>query len=195
MKGRGVPAGKTSTTGDLLVTVEVAVPDELTDEQRAAVEALAEVRRPAGRERRWECDMMATMAAERRAVYVISVAAELAGVHPQTLRVYERKGLLDPSRTDGGSRRFSDDDLDRLRRIQSSPTPGSTSRASAGCSSSRPRWPASAASSTAARAEAREAVAVTHRQYRRELVPAVPDAGARPGRPAVRCTSDEEERR
>ena len=53
-----------------------------------------------------------------RAVYVISVAAELAGVHPQTLRVYERKGLLDPSRTSGGSRRFSDRDLDRLRQIQ-----------------------------------------------------------------------------
>jgi MerR family transcriptional regulator, heat shock protein HspR len=54
----------------------------------------------------------------RRAVYVISVAAELAGVHPQTLRNYERSGLLDPSRTAGGSRRFSDDDLERLRRIQ-----------------------------------------------------------------------------
>ncbi len=51
-------------------------------------------------------------------VYVISVAAELAGMHPQTLRIYERKGLLDPSRTTGGSRRFSDADLDRLRRIQ-----------------------------------------------------------------------------
>jgi MerR family transcriptional regulator, heat shock protein HspR len=54
----------------------------------------------------------------RRAVYVISVAAELVGVHPQTLRNYERSGLLDPSRTAGGSRRFSDVDLDRLRRIQ-----------------------------------------------------------------------------
>ncbi|HEY5244805.1 MAG TPA: MerR family transcriptional regulator, partial [Acidimicrobiales bacterium] len=57
-------------------------------------------------------------AAGTRAVYVISVAAELAGVHPQTLRLYERKGLLDPSRTSGGSRRFSEQDLDRLRRIQ-----------------------------------------------------------------------------
>ena len=53
-----------------------------------------------------------------RAVYVISVAAELAGVHPQTLRNYERSGLLDPGRTAGGSRRFSDVDLARLRRIQ-----------------------------------------------------------------------------
>ena len=51
---------------------------------------------------------------DRRAVYVISVAAELAGVHPQTLRIYERKGLLNPARTTGGSRRYSDADLVRL---------------------------------------------------------------------------------
>jgi MerR family transcriptional regulator/heat shock protein HspR len=53
-----------------------------------------------------------------RAVYVISVAAELAGVHPQTLRIYERKGLVDPARTGGGSRRYSDADIERLRKIQ-----------------------------------------------------------------------------
>src|SRR5438105_15577616 len=53
-----------------------------------------------------------------RAVYVISVAAELAGVHPQTLRIYERKGLVDPARTGGGSRRYSDSDISQLRRIQ-----------------------------------------------------------------------------
>jgi MerR family transcriptional regulator/heat shock protein HspR len=51
-------------------------------------------------------------------VYVISVAAELAGVHPQTLRIYERKGLVDPARTSGGSRRYSDADIDLLKRIQ-----------------------------------------------------------------------------
>ncbi|MGH8919091.1 MAG: heat shock protein transcriptional repressor HspR, partial [Actinomycetes bacterium] len=53
-----------------------------------------------------------------RAVYVISVAAELAGVHPQTLRIYERKGLVDPARTGGGSRRYSERDIALLRRIQ-----------------------------------------------------------------------------
>ncbi|HMC80107.1 MAG TPA: MerR family transcriptional regulator, partial [Acidimicrobiia bacterium] len=53
-----------------------------------------------------------------RALYVISVAAELAGVHPQTLRIYERKGLVDPARTGGGSRRYSEDDIERLRLIQ-----------------------------------------------------------------------------
>ena len=52
------------------------------------------------------------------AVYVISVFAELAGVHPQTLRNYERNGLLSPQRTSGGSRRFSDADLAAIRRIQ-----------------------------------------------------------------------------
>lgn len=53
-----------------------------------------------------------------RAVYVISVVADLAGVHPQTLRMYERKGLLDPQRTAGNSRRYSDNDVDLLNRIQ-----------------------------------------------------------------------------
>jgi len=52
------------------------------------------------------------------AVYVISVAAELAGMHPQTLRIYERRGLVQPARTQGGNRRYSDIDIDRLRRIQ-----------------------------------------------------------------------------
>src|SRR5213593_4271604 len=53
-----------------------------------------------------------------RALYIISVAAELAGVHPQTLRIYERKGLLNPARTSGNTRRYSDRDIDRLRMIQ-----------------------------------------------------------------------------
>ena len=52
-----------------------------------------------------------------QAVYVISVAAELAGMHPQTLRIYERRGLLSPARTSGGNRRYSDADIDVLRRI------------------------------------------------------------------------------
>ncbi|MEZ0382522.1 MerR family transcriptional regulator [Mycobacterium sp. pW045] len=50
-------------------------------------------------------------------VYSISVAAELSGVGQQTLRLYERRGLLTPARTAGGTRRYSDDDLARLRRI------------------------------------------------------------------------------
>ena len=46
-----------------------------------------------------------------KAVYVISVAAELAGMHPQTLRIYERRGLVSPARTQGGNRRYSDQDI------------------------------------------------------------------------------------
>jgi MerR family transcriptional regulator/heat shock protein HspR len=50
-------------------------------------------------------------------VYVISVAAELAGMHPQTLRIYERRGLVNPARTRGGNRRYSDADIETLQRI------------------------------------------------------------------------------
>jgi MerR family transcriptional regulator, heat shock protein HspR len=53
-----------------------------------------------------------------RAVYIISVAAELAGVHPQTLRTYERRGLIKPARTSGGTRRYSARDVERVRLIQ-----------------------------------------------------------------------------
>jgi DNA-binding transcriptional MerR regulator len=52
-----------------------------------------------------------------RGLYGISVAAELTGIDPQTLRLYERRGLLTPARTDGGTRRYSDDDVVRLERI------------------------------------------------------------------------------
>ena len=58
------------------------------------------------------------MRSRDHAVYVISVAAELAGMHPQTLRIYERRGLVAPARTQGGNRRYSDIDIERLRRIQ-----------------------------------------------------------------------------
>ncbi len=50
-------------------------------------------------------------------VYGISVASELVGLPAQSLRLYEQRGLLEPARTEGGTRRYSDNDLDRLRRI------------------------------------------------------------------------------
>jgi len=52
-----------------------------------------------------------------RGLFSISVAAELAGLHPQTLRIYEREGLLDPARSAGGTRRYSRHDIDRLAEI------------------------------------------------------------------------------
>ena len=59
-----------------------------------------------------------TDGAEERAVYIISVAAELSGVHPQTLRMSERRGLLAPKRTSGNTRRYSERDIARVQMIQ-----------------------------------------------------------------------------
>lgn len=108
---------------------------------------------------------------EGRAVYVISVAAELAGVHPQTLRIYERKGLLDPTRTTGGSRRFSERDLARLRRIQQLTTAGLNLEGARRVLELEAEVARLEAELDRARVEAREAVERAHRQYRRELVP------------------------
>ncbi len=106
-----------------------------------------------------------------RALYVISVAAELAGVHPQTLRIYERKGLVDPARTIGGSRRYSDDDIAQLRRIQE--------LTNAGLNLAGVRMVLELERDLARlrrevvelRARAIAEVERTHRQYRRDLVP------------------------
>jgi MerR family transcriptional regulator/heat shock protein HspR len=54
----------------------------------------------------------------QRGVYMISVAAELAGMHPQTLRIYETRGLITPKRSSGNTRLYSQEDVERLRRIQ-----------------------------------------------------------------------------
>jgi MerR family transcriptional regulator, heat shock protein HspR len=106
-----------------------------------------------------------------RAVYVISVAAELAGVHPQTLRIYERKGLLDPTRTTGGSRRFSERDLARLRRIQQLTAAGLNLEGAKRVLELEDEVARLEVELVRVRSEARQAVAETHRQYRRDLVP------------------------
>ncbi len=106
-----------------------------------------------------------------RAVYVISVAAELAGVHPQTLRIYERKGLLDPTRTSGGSRRFSDLDLAKLRRIQQLTTEGLNLEGVRRVLELEAEVARLRLELERARVEATEQVERTHRQYRRDLVP------------------------
>src|SRR2546429_2447876 len=106
-----------------------------------------------------------------RAVYVISVAAELAGVHPQTLRIYERKGLVDPARTGGGSRRYSEGDIDRLRRISELTTAGLNLEGVKRVIELEDQVLRLEAELDRARQEAKEAVERTHRQYRRDLVP------------------------
>ena len=106
-----------------------------------------------------------------RAVFVISVAAELAGVHPQTLRIYERKGLVDPARTTGGSRRYSEHDIDRLRLIQELTAGGLNLEGVRRVLELQEENRRLRAELERVQAEAREAVERTHRQYRRDLVP------------------------
>lgn len=107
----------------------------------------------------------------RRAVYVISVAAELAGVHPQTLRIYERKGLVDPARTVGGSRRYSQRDIERLRRIQELTNAGLNLEGVRRVISLEDENERLRQQLVQARLEGREAVERIHRHYRRDLVP------------------------
>ncbi len=109
--------------------------------------------------------------ARNRAVYVISVAAELGGVHPQTLRIYERKGLLDPARTVGGSRRYSVHDIAVLRRIQDLTNAGLNLEGVRRVMQLEAEVHRLREELDRSRQEARDAIARTHRQYRRDLVP------------------------
>ena len=106
-----------------------------------------------------------------RALYVISVAAELAGVHPQTLRIYERKGLVDPARTQGGSRRYSDIDIDRLRRIQELTSAGLNLEGVRRVIALEDEVRQLRIEVLRLQHELADAVERTHRQYRRDLVP------------------------
>ena len=115
---------------------------------------------------------------ETRAVYVISVAAELAGMHPQTLRLYERKGLIEPARTIGKNRRYSDRDVRLLRRIQDLTAQGVSLEGVRRILELETRMEEMQASLQAMRAqlettaaEVRAAEARVHREYRRDLVP------------------------
>src|SRR3954447_20508334 len=109
--------------------------------------------------------------AHSRAVYVISVAAELAGMHPQTLRIYERKGLVEPARTGGGSRRYSERDIERLQRISDLTAAGLNLEGVKRVMELEDEVVRLQAELHEARRQALEAVERTHRQYRRDLVP------------------------
>ena len=113
-----------------------------------------------------------------RALYIISVAAELAGVHPQTLRIYERKGLIEPSRTEGRSRRYSDRDIARLARIQDLTNAGVSLAGvrrilelESDLDEAGARIDALEAALARAERDLAEAVQQVHRTYRRDLVP------------------------
>ena len=111
------------------------------------------------------------MAHDERALYIISVAAELAGVHPQTLRIYERKGLIEPARTVGRSRRYSDRDIALLRRIQELTNEGVSLAGVQRILELEAAVGRLRDELDDARREAREAVERVHRSYRRDLVP------------------------
>lgn len=102
---------------------------------------------------------------------MISVAAEIAGVHPQTLRIYERKGLLDPSRTGGGSRRYSDADIAQMQRIMELTNGGVNLEGVRRILALEADVSRLHDQLDEAHADAAARVEETHRQYRRDLVP------------------------
>ena len=106
-----------------------------------------------------------------QAVYVISVAAELSGMHPQTLRIYERRGLLDPARTAGGNRRYSDTDIALLRRIADLTAAGLNLAGVKRVLELEAEVFRLASEVERVRAEVDAAIAEVHRTYRRDLVP------------------------
>ncbi|MFZ1489051.1 MAG: MerR family transcriptional regulator [Ilumatobacteraceae bacterium] len=111
------------------------------------------------------------MRTHTQAVYVISVAAELAGMHPQTLRIYERRGLVLPARTQGGNRRYSDADIDRLRRIAELAAEGMNLAGIRRVMELEAENDRLRAELDAARRAARDADDAAERRQRRDLVP------------------------
>ena len=120
VRGRGVPK-RSGGNGDLLVTVKVAVPPNLEGAAQEALEAYATAEQASGFDPRagWAGNAMrGTQRRTNARTFLISVAAELAGMHAQTLRTYDRLGLVSPRRTSGGGRRYSQHDVDLLREVQ-----------------------------------------------------------------------------
>ncbi len=105
------------------------------------------------------------------AVFIISIAAELAGMHPQTLRIYERKGLLEPSRTGGGSRRYSQRDIARLHRIAELTNAGLNLEGVRQVMALEDEVESLRAQLAMVQSQVQAAIEATHRQYRRDLVP------------------------
>lgn len=105
------------------------------------------------------------------AVYVISVAAELAGMHPQTLRIYERRGLVRPARTEGGNRRYSDADIEVLQRISELTAEGMNVEGIRRVMQLEAENARLREELAQARATAAQAIADAERRQRRDLVP------------------------
>ncbi len=196
MKGKGAPRLGASGKGDLLARVKVLTPGEA---ERGAERPAEEVRRrPQGRsesrtrglvglEQRWSIMAARTRTEETkmpfedklRPVFMISVAAELAEMHPQTLRMYERRGLIRPSRSSKSTRLYSLADVERLRRIQQLVADCGLNLAGVErvlemeqqMESLQRRLDVLQADMDRLAAQAREDLEAVHRSYRKELVP------------------------
>jgi len=112
-----------------------------------------------------------TVRTRHQAVYVISVAAELAGMHPQTLRIYERRGLVSPARTQGGNRRYSDADIERLQRIADLAEQGMNLEGIRRVMELEAENERLRSELAEARYAAEQAIADAERRHRRDLVP------------------------
>ena len=155
IKGRGAPRLKGSGKGDVLARITHRGAEARLEEAARAARAAAEGER-----------LM-----DDRPRYMISVAAELVGMHPQTLRIYEQRGLVRPQRTAGNTRLYSDADVERLRLIQRLTTELGLNLAGVErVLRSRTSCSACAAGSSGWRQEMRRALDEVHRQYRRDLV-------------------------
>ena len=157
VQGKGAPHLKGCGRGDLLVRLKIQVPKSPSKRERELLEELRKV-----------CEVTADYDRPR---YMISIAAELVGMHPQTLRIYESKGLLRPGRTPGGTRLYSEHDLDRLRLIQRLTTELGLNLAGVErVLALEDELKKMRARLDRLEAEMREAIDQVHRQYRRDLV-------------------------
>ena len=118
VRGAGAPRARThgGEKGDLIVRVGVVVPKKLKRREREILEALAEERDEDVREELFK--KVGLVSLRKRPVYMIGIASELIGVHPQTLRMYEQKGLLRPRKSIKNTRLYSQEDVDLGRYIQ-----------------------------------------------------------------------------
>ncbi len=135
LRGEGPPKPRGKGRGEIRYRLEIELPKELSDDQSEAVEKLAETLNGAdpraellakARDDRWRLVASDAPGAngseisvdDERGVFMISVAAELAHMHPQTLRMYETRGLIAPQRSPKNTRLYSQSDVELLRRIQ-----------------------------------------------------------------------------
>ena len=119
LRERGVPSPRDGRRGDLVVEVRLVLPKLLDERSKELLREFGRIngeRRAGATELGWTHDRQDEPG---KAYYMISAVAQKYNIHPQTLRLYEREGLLKPSRTDGNTRLYSEEDLEQLETILS----------------------------------------------------------------------------